>query len=124
MLRSSASVNFDLPRDNRLGQQIAYKTSETLRFWGFSLPVNLCEMTKNVVEIGGYVCVCSKNHSNYVIRFKRKKVGTRKADTGNRFVLSLSEGEQRKGQGWNRCQHHYAGYDVHYPGRSSGSGNR
>ena len=27
------------------------------------------------------------------------------------------------GQGWNGCQFHYAGYDVHHPGRCPGSGN-
>ena len=34
-LRSSASVNFGSQRDNRLGRENAYKTSETLCFWGF-----------------------------------------------------------------------------------------
>jgi len=71
---SSASVNFGSQRDNRLGRENAYKTSETLCFWGFSLPSNLYGMSRNVVEICGYVAsmqhVCSKNHSNYVVRFK------------------------------------------------------
>ena len=48
--------------------------AETLCFWGFSLPSNLYGMSRNVVEICGYVAsmqhVCSKNHSNYVVRFK------------------------------------------------------
>ena len=61
-------------RDNRLGRENAYKTSETLCFWGFSLPSNLYGMSRNVVEICGYVAsmqhVCIKNHSNYVVRFK------------------------------------------------------
>jgi len=42
-------------RDNRLGRENVYKTSETLCFWGFSLPSNLYEMSRNVVEICGYV---------------------------------------------------------------------
>ena len=42
-------------RDNRLGRENAYKTSETLCFWGFSLPLNLYGMSRNVVEICGYV---------------------------------------------------------------------
>ena len=71
-LRSSASVNFGSQRDNRLGRENAYKTSETLCFWGFSLPSNLYGMSRNVVEICGYVAsmqhVCIKNHSNYVVR--------------------------------------------------------
>ena len=71
-LRSSASVNFSSQRDNRLGRENAYKTSETLCFWGFSLPSNLYGMSRNVVEICGYVAsiqhVCIKNHSNYVVR--------------------------------------------------------
>ena len=71
---SSANVNFGSQRDNRLGRENAYKTSETLCFWGFSLPSNLYGMSRNVVEIYGYVAsmqqVCSKNHSNYVVRFK------------------------------------------------------
>ena len=71
---SSANVNFGSQRDNRLGRENAYKTSETLCFWGFSLPSNLYGMSRNVVEICGYVAsmqhVCSKNHSNYVVRFK------------------------------------------------------
>ena len=71
---SSASVNFGSQRDNRLGRENAYKTSETLCFWGFSLPSNLYGMSRNVVEICGYVAsmqhVCIKNHSNYVVRFK------------------------------------------------------
>ena len=62
-LRSSASVNFGSQRDNRLGRENAYKTSETLCFWGFSLPLNLYGMSRNVVEICGYVAsmqhVCS-----------------------------------------------------------------
>lgn len=32
---SSANVNFGSQRDNRLGRENAYKTSETLCFWGF-----------------------------------------------------------------------------------------
>ena len=43
VLRSSAS-------DNRLGRENAYKTSETLCFWGFFLPSNLYGMSRNVVE--------------------------------------------------------------------------
>ena len=69
---SSASVNLSYQRDNRLGRENAYKTSETLCFWGFSLPSNLYGMSRNVVEICGYVAsmqhVCIKNHSNYVVR--------------------------------------------------------
>ena len=72
--RSSLNDNFGSQRDNRLGRENAYKTSETLCFWGFSLPSNLYGMSRNVVEICGYVAsmqhVCSKNHSNYVVRFK------------------------------------------------------
>lgn len=73
-VRSYASVNFSSARDNRLGRENAYKTSETLCFWGFSLPSNLYGMSRNVVEICGYVAsmrhVCIKNHSNYVVRLK------------------------------------------------------
>lgn len=68
------NVNFGSQRDNRLGRENAYKTSETLCFWGFSLPSNLYGISRNVVEICGYVAsmqhVCIKNHSNYVVRFK------------------------------------------------------
>ena len=41
-LRSSAS-------DNRLGRENAYKTSETLCFWGFSLPSNLYGMSPTIL---------------------------------------------------------------------------
>ena len=51
-----------------MGRENAYKTSETLCFWGFSLPSNLYGMSRNVVEICGYVAgmqyVYIKNHSN------------------------------------------------------------
>ena len=63
-LRSSASDNFCSQSDNRLGRENAYKTSETLCFWGFSLPSNLYGMSRNLVEICGYVAsmqhVCIK----------------------------------------------------------------
>ena len=48
-------VRHSSQRDNRLGRENAYKTSETLCFWGFSLPSNLYGMSRNVVEICGYV---------------------------------------------------------------------
>lgn len=48
---SSASVNFGSQRDNRLGRENAYKTSETLCFWGFSLPLTLGEMSRYVVKL-------------------------------------------------------------------------
>ena len=73
-LRSSARDNFCSQRDNRLGRENAYKTSETLCFWGFSLPSNLYGMSRNLVEICGYVAsmqhVCIKTHSNYVYSSK------------------------------------------------------
>ena len=73
-LRSSARDNFCSQRDNRLGRENAYKTSETLCFWGFSLPSNLYGMFRNLVEICGYVAsmqhVCIKTHSNYVYSSK------------------------------------------------------
>ena len=53
--RSSLNDNFGSQRDNRLGRENAYKTSETLCFWGFSLPSNPYGMSRNVVEICGYV---------------------------------------------------------------------
>ena len=37
---SYANDNFCSQSDNRLGRENAYKTSETLCFWGFSLPWN------------------------------------------------------------------------------------
>ena len=52
---SSLNDNFGSQRDNRLGRENAYKTSETLCFWGFSLPSNPYGMSRNVVEICGYV---------------------------------------------------------------------
>lgn len=48
---SSANVNFGSQRDNRLGRENAYKTSETLCFWGFSLPLTLGEMSRYVVKL-------------------------------------------------------------------------
>ena len=52
----------------------------------------------------------------------------RKKDTPQKAALrgndgQLPEREQCNGQGWNGCQFHYAGYDVHHPGRCPGSGN-
>ena len=93
-LRSSASDNFSSQRDNQKNDQNVYKTSETLCFWGFSLPMHPSEMIKNVVELCGYVArmhqVCSKNHSNYVVGFLMKQSGIRKADTSKIFILLIS----------------------------------
>lgn len=70
------------------------QTSETLCFWGFSLPMHPSEMLRNVVELCGYVArmhhVCSKNHSNYVVGFLMKQRGIRKADTSKIFILLIS----------------------------------
>ena len=72
-LRSSASDNFCSQRDNHLGRENAYKTSETLCFWGFSLPSNLYGMSRNLVVICGYVAsmqhVCIKTHSIYTVKY-------------------------------------------------------
>ena len=48
-LRSSLNVNFCSQRDNRLGRKNAYKTSETMCFWGFSLPSNLYGMSPTIL---------------------------------------------------------------------------
>ena len=92
--RSSASDNFSSQRDNQKNDQNVYKTSETLCFWGFSLPMHPSEMLRNVVELCGYVArmhhVCSKNHSNYVVGFLMKQRGIRKADTSKIFILLIS----------------------------------
>ena len=42
-------VHLSSASDNRLGRENAYKTSETLCFWGFSLPSNLYGMSRNAV---------------------------------------------------------------------------
>ena len=93
-LRSSANDNFSSQRDNQKNDQNVYKTSETLCFWGFSLPMHPSEMLRNVVELCGYVArmhhVCSKNHSNYVVGFLMKQRGIRKADTSKIFILLIS----------------------------------
>ena len=52
----------------------------------------------------------------------------RKKDTPQKAALREMMGNYLKennvtGQGWNRCQLHHAGYDVHHPGRCSGSGD-
>ena len=93
-LRSSPNDNFSSLRDNQKNDQNVYKTSETLCFWGFSLPMHPGEMLRNVVELCGYVArvhhVCSKNHSNYVVGFLMKQRGIRKADTSKIFILLIS----------------------------------
>ena len=94
VLRSSASDNFSSQRDNQKNDQNVYKTSETLCFWGFSLPMHPSEMLRNVVELCGYVArmhhVCSKNHSNYVVGFLMKQRGIKKADMSKIFILLIS----------------------------------
>ena len=68
---SSQNVNLSSPKDNQENIQNAYKTSETACFWGFSLSIRHSEMSRNLVEIGGYVAymqhVCINTHSNYVV---------------------------------------------------------
>ena len=46
---SSLNVNFCSQRDNRLERKNAYKTSETMCFWGFSLPSNLYGMSPTIL---------------------------------------------------------------------------
>ena len=60
-LRSSASDNSSSQRDNQKNDQNVYKTSETLCFWGFSLPLNLGEMSRNVVKLIRFATKISKN---------------------------------------------------------------
>ena len=43
----------------------------------------------------------------------RKGYPTKSSSSGNDG--QLPEREQCNGQGWNGCQFHYAGYDVHHP---------
>ena len=46
----------------------------------------------------------------------RKRDKKKSSPSGN-GKEQLPEGEQCKGQGSNEYQFHYAGYDVHHPGK-------
>ena len=47
-VRSYLNVNLDYQKENT---KKVYQTSETLCFWGFSLPLTLGEMSRYVVKL-------------------------------------------------------------------------